>query len=120
MKARKIYILITLLVLALSGIWCIYVMKSPKEGRTVIISQDGKEIYRIDLAHEKDRTFEVEYEGRKNVIEIKNGRIHMKSADCPDHICIETGWLTDGKPIVCLPNRLVIEFEENDLDGTAG
>lgn len=120
MKARKLYIAITLLVLALSGAWCAYILQNKNEGRTVMISQNGKELYRIDLDREKDRTIEVEYEGRKNVIEIKDGRIHMMSADCPDHICIETGWLTDGKPIVCLPNRLVIEFENSELDGTAG
>ena len=91
----------------------------PKRGKTAVISQNGKVLYRIDLSSEKDRTIEVTYEGRKNTIEIQGGRIHMKCADCPDHICVDTGWLEDGKPIVCLPNRLVIEFENGDIDGTA-
>ena len=48
----------------------------------------------------------------KNIIEIKNGRIHMQKADCPDHICMNIGWLSDV-PIVCMPNKLVIEFINN-------
>lgn len=118
MMARTVYIVITAVILIGAAVWCAYIMK-PKSGKTVVISQDGKVLYHIDLDSEKDKTIDVEYEGRKNIIEIKGGRIHMKSADCPDHICIDTGWLEDGKPIVCLPNRLVIEYEDGDIDGTA-
>ncbi|ADU20877.1 MULTISPECIES: NusG domain II-containing protein [Ruminococcus] len=118
MRTRTICIIITLLILSTAAVWCAHIMK-PKNGKTAVISQDGKVLYRIDLSSEKDRTIEVTYNGRKNIIEIKDGRIRMKDADCPDHICVDTGWLEDGKPIVCLPNRLVIEYEESDIDGTA-
>lgn len=37
----------------------------------------------------------------------------MLEADCPDHTCINSGWLED-LPIVCLPNKLVIEFADAD------
>lgn len=118
MSARTVCIIITVVMIGAAAVWCAYVMK-PKSGRTAVISQDGKVIQRIDLASEKDKTIEVTYDGRKNIIEIQEGRIRMKSADCPDHFCMDTGWLEDGKPIVCLPNRLVIEYENGDIDGTA-
>ena len=118
MKIRNICIIITLVMLGAAAVWCAFIMR-PKSGKTVVITQNGKELYRIDLASEIDRTIEVEYDGRKNTVEIQDGRIHMKCADCPDHICVDTGWLEDGKPIVCLPNRLVIEYENSDIDGTA-
>lgn len=118
MKTRTVCIIITLLVLCTAAVWCLSVMR-PKSGKTAVIYQNGKVLYRIDLSSEKDRTIEVTYEGRKNIFEIQDGRIHMKCADCPDHICVDTGWLEDGKPIVCLPNRLVIEYENGDIDGTA-
>ena len=89
-------------------------------GDSVRISQDGRVLYTLDLSKEKDRRIEVEYQGRKNIIEIKDGRIRMLEADCPDHVCIHTGWLSSDIPIVCLPNRLVIEFAGSDLDAAVG
>ena len=109
---RKLFIALTAGILILSLFICAYTA-ARRDSSTVIISQDGKELYRLDLSREKDRLIETEYEGRKNVIEIKDGNISMKSADCPDHICIKTGRLAYGRPIVCLPNRLVIEYEDN-------
>ena len=73
-------------------------------GEEIVISQDGKELYRIDLSRTPYRNIEVEYKSRKNVIEIKDGEVRMTHADCP---------------IVCLPNRLVIEYARGSLDGTA-
>ena len=112
-KAKAVTV-IAVLIFAAAAIWCaVILMRGGSEN--VKIMQDGKLIYTIDLSKVKDQKIEVEYKGRKNVIEIKDGRIHMLEADCPDHICVDTGWL-ENVPIVCLPNRLVIEFEESGND----
>lgn len=79
-------------------------------GQTVQIVQDGIILHTIDLSSEEDQIIQVEYEGRVNTIEIQNGRVHMLEADCPDHTCIQMGWLDSVTPIVCLPNHLVIQF----------
>ena len=118
MNRRKVFIIITAAIMLVSAAWCAYLMLRPA-GENIIISQDGKELYRIDITRTPDRTIEVEYEGRKNIIEIKDGEVRMTHADCPDHICIETGKLRHDTPIVCLPNRLVIEYAGGSLDGTA-
>ena len=53
-----------------------------------------------------------------NVISVEQGRICVSDASCPDHVCINTGWITDGAiPIVCLPNELVIQIESTVQDG---
>ena len=55
--------------------------------------------------------------------EIKAHQIRMLEAECPDNTCVHMGWLDSTVPIVCLPNRLVIQFVENHneaLDGAAG
>ena len=43
----------------------------------------------------------------------------MTEADCPDHICVYMGKLTTegGMPIICMPHRLIIEIEDDGLDG---
>lgn len=93
---------------------------SRPHGTYVQIVQDGTVLYRFDLSEAKDQTIDVEYDGRINTVQIENGRIRMVSADCPDHTCIHMGWLeSDALPIVCLPNRLIIEFAaaNSDVDG---
>ena len=120
-RSQKFWIAVCAVIFAASAVWCILVLTG-SHGDTVTVKQDGRVIFTFDLSKETDREFTVEYEGRKNIIEISDGRIRMKDADCPDHVCVNTGWLTANIPIVCLPNKLVIEYAEPDtgLDATAG
>ena len=84
-------------------------------GTEVQIVQDGVVLYRLDLSQTEDQTIDVAYNGRINTIQIKNGKIRVLDADCPDHTCVRMGWLESGAlPIVCLPNHLIIEFADAD------
>lgn len=111
MKYKKILIVIVIIFVAgISGsLWVIF----RPHGQTVNIIQNGKILYTINLETAENQNIEVEYQGRKNIIRIENHKIFMSEADCPDHTCIKTGKLSDY-PIVCLPNKLVIEFSENN------
>ena len=102
-----------------------FVMLHRPHGDTVVIKQDGRVLYTLDLSKEKDREIVVEYQGRQNVIAIQDGDVYMKEADCPDHVCMDTGRLSKaGVPIVCLPNRLMVRYADGssgeDADGAAG
>ena len=56
-----------------------------------------------------------------NVITVKDGKVAVTEADCPDHYCMERGWCNSGAQIVCLPNRLVLEFTGGQsIDGVSG
>lgn len=61
----------------------------------------------------ENQTIQTEYNGKKNIIRIENHEIFISDAECPDHTCIKMGKLSNS-PIVCLPNKLVIEFADND------
>ncbi len=92
----------------------VIVLNAPKKN-TVLIKSGGKVIYTLDLSRESDREFEIKTEHGSNTIEIKEGKIRVKSADCPDKTCVRMGWLSSSAmPIVCLPHELVIEFDDND------
>ena len=82
-------------------------------GRQVEILQDGKILYTLDLAQAGDQTFTVTYGGRSNEIEIRDHQIRVKAADCPDQICVHMDWL-EAAPIVCLPNRLSIQYADGE------
>lgn len=95
------------------------------QGTTARIKLDGVVVRTIDLtALDAPLTFTVEGEnGLWNTITAEPGRIRVESADCPDQICVHQGWITDSSvPIVCLPNKLVIEIvgEEASVDAVVG
>ncbi|MGI5962276.1 MAG: NusG domain II-containing protein [Lawsonibacter sp.] len=77
------------------------------------ITLDGALIQEIDL--EKvgaSYSFTVEgATGLTNTILVESGRIRVLEATCPDQVCVEQGFISDGTvPIVCLPNKLIIEI----------
>ena len=93
-------------------------------GHMARIYQDGVLIREIDLdSLSAPLTFTVEFQGRTNTITAQPGRIRVESADCPDQVCVDQGWISDGTvPVVCLPNRLVIQIEGggDGLDSATG
>ena len=116
MKKHKYLILIMIiaLIFSLGAVFSFMVLNAPKKN-TVRIKSDGKVLYTLDLSREPNRTFEVAYNGSSNTIEIKDGKIRVSHAECPDKTCVGMGWLDSAAmPIVCLPNRLVIEFVDAD------
>lgn len=85
--------------------------------RIAVIKQNDQIIRRINL-----ETFEGSEEinvsgDYDEVILVENGRIRFKKADCPDKVCVKTGWLEqNGDIAVCLPNRVMIKIEGEPAD----
>ena len=83
------------------------------------ISSGGKVIRIVDL--DIDQEFTVETGGGYNVVTVRGGKIAVTQASCPDHYCMDRGFCSKGAQIVCLPNRLVIEFlGDAEIDGVVG
>ena len=117
-KRKSVYIVAALCaVLFLGGIGGMIWNLTRSHGKWVEILQDGEVLYTLDLNRAEDQTFTVTYEGRTNEIEIKDHRIRVKAADCPDQICVHMDWLK-AAPIVCLPNHLSIQYV--DGEGASG
>ena len=101
MKKNQLWLGVCVVILCLGilgGLWVMRVQSDP----SVRIVQNGAVLYRFDLSSAEDQTFTVEYEGRSNIIQIEDGAIR---------VLVHMGWLDSAAPIVCLPNRLVIEFD---------
>ena len=83
------------------------------------ITSDGTVIKTVDLAI--DQEFTVTGEHGSNTVTVSDGKIAVTAADCPDHYCMDRGFCNSGTQIVCLPNRLVITFlDEEIIDGVVG
>ena len=56
-----------------------------------------------------------------NVITVKDGKVAVTQADCPDGHCMARGCCDSGVSIVCLPNSLVLTFTDGgELDAVVG
>ncbi len=83
------------------------------------ITSDSTLVRVVDLS--VDQEFTVETEDGYNIVTVKDGKIAVTEASCPDHYCMARGFCSSGAQIVCLPNRLVIEFlGEAEIDGAVG
>lgn len=94
--------------------------KAAGSGYIAEIYQDGRLLYSISLNDpSQNRTFVVQStEGGINEIEVCPGSIGIISADCPDKLCVQQGFISNAKlPITCLPNRLVILLRPAPKEG---
>ena len=86
------------------------------EADTVVIKWHGEEIYREKLSENAVVTTP----DGKNTIEIKNGTVYMFEADCRDEICVKSGNASPSRPVVCLPNRVIIQIiSESEEDSVS-
>ena len=95
-------------ILSLAGIWILirFFMLDSESG-SVLITVDGKEYGRYQLSSEQEIQI-----NETNVLEIRDGEAKMKSADCPDQICVHQRAISkNGESIICLPNKVVVSIE---------
>ena len=76
------------------------------EGAYARISEGRNIIKKVDLSEE----MEFSLEGFPNVVFIiRDNAIAFAEADCPDRICIESGFLRySGQIAACVPNRIAL------------
>jgi hypothetical protein len=75
------------------------------QGSDVVIEVDGKAAYTFPL--NKAGTFPIPGPLGDTVVEIKDKKVRVKEAHCPNRLCEKQGWVAKGV-IVCLPNHIVI------------
>ena len=80
----------------------------------------GNGVLTLDLNEDQEHTFP-SADGGYNTVTIRDGKIAVTAADCPDGYCMDRGFCDGGAPIVCLPHKLVIEFMgRQEIDGIIG
>ncbi len=102
-----IFVGILLLIVSIIGVYLFFFQKS---GDLVKITIDGT-LYGV-YPLEKDDEIEIrtgaDHE-HLNLLMIENGRAYVKTANCPDGICVaHRPIFRDHESIACLPHRVVI------------
>lgn len=118
MKLKKGDYAIITAVLAASLTLSLIFTGSSASATTAVVMQDNQVIKKIDLSALKSPvTFSVGGDYNDLII-AEPGRIRFQEANCPDQVCVQTGWLTrPGQIAVCLPNKLSIRIEGNSSSG---
>lgn len=113
-------ILVILLVILSSVIIALSLRQEDTKQKIAIITQNNIVIDRVSLDEDQEPctiSYEGEYPG---VIEVEKGKIRFVQAQCPDQICVNTGWIEKpGEIAVCLPSGIIIKIEgtsQSDVD----
>ncbi len=98
-------ILILVLLLASLSIFAVHtIMSSQGSNALCRITVNGELYGTYEL--DRDQTIDIDH---TNVCTIRDGKVKMISANCPDQICVDSIAVSrNGESIVCLPNRIVI------------
>ena len=89
-----------------------YIARTKDGGKTAEAWADGEKLTEINLQNIGSAyEYPIEQNGHKNILLVEDGQISMKSADCPDKLCVKQGAISNGAyPIVCLPNKIVVKI----------
>ena len=106
-KADIILIILLLLIAIIISI----TLLNKRNEKIVEIHQNNKLIRRCRL--DKDEIIKID---ELIIIEIKNGKVRMKSSSCKNQLCVKQGW-SSHFPIICVPNKIsiVIRSEKENM-----
>lgn len=80
-----------------------------KRGETVLVQVDGKPVFKASLQDTVVTT--VEGAAGRLTLAIRDGKVAIVAADCPNGVCVRTGWCSkSGDVIVCVPNKAVVRI----------
>lgn len=122
MKKRDWIVILGMLLLA-GGLYLFNRLSAGKAGSAFSVTVDGKQVLKASLG--LDAVYPVKQEdGAVNLIEVKDGAVSMREANCRDGLCIRQGKTrSPAKNIVCLPHKLVVSVisdgesgQDSDLD----
>lgn len=103
-----------ILIVALIVITAFFMIPKKSKGCTAVLEISGDTIKIFNLSKDTEYTFENEY---KSTIVVKDGKISVKSSNCPDNTCVHSGTIShNGELICCLPNQMLIRIEGDPLE----
>lgn len=122
-KLIRFWDLIIILSLVLIVVISLITSKGKFSEKTAVITQNGVEVYRINLRDVK-KAYDISLNDDYNVIiRVEHDGIRFTYSDCPDKLCIKSGKIVKGNQIaVCLPAKVSVKIIEsnNNIDAITG
>lgn len=121
-KINKYDIALIAIIVVVNLLVLIYgVFNTTDKGKKIAyVYSDNRLVGEYTLTEDYETEFKVEVDSGYNTVHIKDGSVWIQDATCPDKVCLHQGKISkDGEIIVCLPNRLMIQIDDNtDTSGT--
>lgn len=113
-----------ILVLAIAAIACVGLVATRLMGAstnadtaTVVIRDGEQNVHELPLSQNATKTVTTDL--GTNLIEIKDERVRVEEADCPNQDCVHQGWIdAAGQQIVCLPHKLTVDIVDESAETT--
>lgn len=95
--------------------------EGPLQARIIV---DGEVFHTID-ENELFTGGEYSFEAHElhYLVSYEGGSVRIEEADCPDQVCVRTGWLkSDGQIAACVPGHVLLRIEgrPSKPDGVSG
>lgn len=111
MKRNEKLIIGLLLVISIA----LFIINKINAKNTLMVSvKDANENVLLRFNINEDNYYELEGKIGHFHIEVKDGKCRAIDVDCPNQICVNTGWISvdNPVPIICLPNNIVVMIDE--------
>ena len=105
MKLSKGDFAVFIIVISVALLLYFALNSNSRSANTVLIYEKGT------LVAAKNLSENTEIKLAGNIIEIKDGYVFMKEADCKDKLCVKHQPINKAGSIICLPNRVVVEIK---------
>lgn len=109
-----LYAMITLIAAGL----LVYAAQMRKETDVhAVLAMDGETVAEISAETMTGQgVLQFEAYGYSYQIIYDTGRVRFAEADCPDQICVHTGWLSlNGELAACVPGHLVLRITSDEM-----
>lgn len=122
LKKGDVILIVSVIIVIAIGFLGMRILNGGNKHRIAEIIQDKEVVKRIDL-DKVEKPERIKVPGLFNeIVLVEKGRIRFEEAECPDRVCVKTGWLSKaGDSATCIPNRAMIRIkgENQELDGVA-
>ena len=113
MKKGDLFIYIAALLLALLPLMTL--LSPVQEATRAVVRIDGKIVHTFLLDADAEKTFSSA--AGENTVQVKEGKVRILAADCPDKTCVSMGGISRANQVlVCLPHHLTVEIDGADDD----
>ena len=109
-KGEKIIIIFILLV----SVFFIIFNRLNSKDKVMVSVKDANENTILTFNINEDNYYTLQGNYGVFNIEVKDGRCRAIDVECPNQICVHTGWISvdNPVPIICLPNGLIVSIDE--------
>lgn len=112
MKKHDIILLVAIIIVLLP---VAIILLNLGKGGYAVVKLNGRVMRTISL--DKDGLYGFAFDNGYNKIEVRDGKVRVFEADCPNQDCVNKGYIDrNGESIICLPHKFEVTIKSKDDD----